>query len=265
MLQLRVTGIRKSSAAVRAVLWVATVLLFALWLVYANTQHSLEHAPYLSFPYASTCGPIVKNGRWHISVWASDLLLELVLLVLVVDHAVGGFFAEAGPFGKHSLSMEQRVSLFSRVTRQYYVGALLWFVFCFAVNLLQLIWFAVHTIDLFGGLMIPIQIWLTTTMGPRLVVDMRLTQGHFANFSILGGSQGSKTSFNGSDRITSFPPTPRSAQSGFSSQQKRPSSAGTTGTSPTITRSHDSIEMLDNDLESGITKFASHSRKGSFA
>lgn len=246
MPQLRVSGIRKSSPPIKALLWTAAVLLFALWLVYANTQKILEHPPFPAFPYASTCGPVVKNGRWHIAVWGSDLLLELVLLVLVIDHAVGGFFSESGPFGAHSLSMKQRFSLFSRVTRQYYVGALLWFVFSFSVNLLQLVWFVVHVIDFYAGLMIPIQIWLTTTMGPRLVVDMRLSQGHFSSFSIFGGS--SKSSFNGSERIN-LPATPRTAQ-GFPSQQPTPSISQV-----------ESIEMLDNNNKlSGVG-----SRTGSMA
>lgn len=157
-----------------------------------------EHPPFKSFPYASTCGPISHNGRWHISVWGSDLLFEVVILALTVDHAIGGFFSEQGPFGRHSLSMGQRMSLFSRITKQYYLGALLWFVLSVTVNLLQLIWFAVHVADIYAGLMVPIQIWLTTTMGPRLIVDMRMAQGHFSHFSVLGAS---RSSLNGSKPI----------------------------------------------------------------
>lgn len=176
---LRVSAIRRMNVVSRSTLWLAVACLFALWLTFANTQNVGQHPPSPSDPYGATCGPFSHIGRWHIAVWASDLLFEVVIVLLTLDHACGGFFTPSGPFGAHSIGVRRRFSMLSNVCREYYTGAFLWFVLSMSVNILQTVWFSTHALDLYGGLMVPLQIWLTTTMGPRLVVDLKATSGNF--------------------------------------------------------------------------------------
>jgi hypothetical protein len=183
---IRTIAIRRGGSILEGFLWLNVVGSLALWWSWAFSQgvNATPVDPY--HPYDSVCNAVYGTHNWHQAIWIHSLCFDTMIIALTVTSVLIGLLnslsADNLPGAHHkpdavnrtvNASLLKRLQNMSATSRQFYWDALLYFTISFAFSLAQLVWFVSHAHDIYGALVIPIQVWVNTAVGPRVVKNLK--------------------------------------------------------------------------------------------